>query len=107
VKRARKHVRLSWRDSFGAIERVLEVSHGCPHCACTSFRRADMGGFDASGMCTDSHHVPVECARCSGLWAHERAAPASSAAAVEQAQPRSIRARIKRVWCELVGRRAS
>jgi predicted nucleic acid-binding Zn-ribbon protein len=102
VKRARLKVRLLWGDQFGAMNRVLEVSRGCPHCGCTSYRPAD-----TEEPCFDARYAPAECVRCSTLWARERAAPASSAAAVEEAPPRTFRARVKRAWCELVGRRAS
>lgn len=99
MKRARLKVRLWWEDEHGKVERVLEASRGCPHCACTSFRRAD-----TEQTCLDPRYVPVECVRCSSLWARERAAPASSAAAVEEAKPRTLRARVKRALCELWGR---
>jgi hypothetical protein len=102
VKRARKNVRLKWGDQIGVRERELEVSDGCPHCACRSYRRVDY-----HSPCEHPVYMPVECVRCPALWAREKAAPASSTAAVEQAPERSLRARLKRAFCELIGRRAS
>lgn len=102
MKRPRLKVRLTWGDVFGVRERELEVSHGCPECACTSFR-----AMDYHAPCEHPRYRPVECVRCPALWAREKAAPASSAAAVEQAPSRSLRARVKRAVCELFGRRAS
>lgn len=90
------HVELDWDDQVGFIRRTLPVAFACPDCGCKGYKR-----IDTKARCKHVLYFPVECIRCS-FWRAVPKAPASSSATVAAARPRSLRAKVKRFFVDVL-----